>query len=370
MKKTVALLNCHGDDVFCFRKEIIEVLVSKGYRVVLSCPESHRLDVFRNDDNIFIEDVDIDRRGTNPIKDIKLLFHYVWLFRKYKPNMVCAFTIKPNIYGSIAADILKIPHINNITGLGSGFQNGGWVQKIVKCLYKLALRKSKVVFFQNTENEEIAMKAHLLSDYVPHQCIPGSGVNLLRFRCEYNMMGNDKKNVVFNYIGRVLKDKRIDDYLEAAEIIKHRHANTTFKVIGFIEQTEIHYLELLKDMEERGIIQYCGSVDDVRPFIYGADAIIHPSSYGEGISNVLLETAASGRVIITTNIPGCKDCVDDGVSGFIYPAENVSELVMKIEQFIALSPIERQQMGWYGRKKVEREFDRNIVVNAYLKEIE
>ncbi|WP_455509155.1 glycosyltransferase family 4 protein [Butyricimonas paravirosa] len=369
MRKTVALLNCHGDDVFCFRKEIIESLENKGYRILLSCPESHRLDVFRNNNNIIIEDVDIDRRGTNPIKDIKLLFHYVWLFRKYRPDIVCTFTIKPNIYGSIAADILKIPHINNITGLGSGFQNGGFVQRIVKLLYKLALGKSKKVFFQNAENEKVALESCLLPKNVSYQCIPGSGVNLSRFHNENSMM-NVTDSVVFNYIGRILKDKRIDDYLEAARIIKRKYSNVIFNVIGFVESTEIHYLKLLGDMERLGIIHYYGSVDDVRSFIRVSDAIIHPSSYGEGISNVLLETAASGKSIITTDVAGCKDCVDNGISGFVYPAENVKELVTRIEQFIMLSPIERWQMGQLGRKKMEREFDRNIVVNAYLREIE
>ena len=145
--KCVALLNCHGDDVYCFRKEIIEALVDNGCQVILSCPESNRLDCFRNQDKIIIEDVTIDRRGTNPIKDLKLLMHYVQLFKKHRPDVVCTFTIKPNIYGSIGADILGIPHINNITGLGSGFQNGGIVQQVVKLLYRTALRKSKKVFF-------------------------------------------------------------------------------------------------------------------------------------------------------------------------------------------------------------------------------
>lgn len=364
--KTIALLNCHGDDVFCFRKEIIDTLVVKGYNVLLSCPESDRLDCFRNNPHIFIEDVYIDRRGTNPFKDLKLTYDYWKLFRKYRPDVVCTFTIKPNLYGSYAADLLGIPHINNITGLGSGFVNGGLVQKIVKILYRVALRKTVKVFFQNKENQQTAINTGLVGKNTPHECIPGSGVNLTRF---HYTPKEDNGKIVFNYIGRVLKDKRVDDYIEAARIIKKKYDSVEFNIIGFVEPTELHYNNLLKELENDGIVHYCGSVNDVCPLINASDAIIHPSSYGEGMSNVLLETAASGRAIITTHISGCKECVNDEESGYIYPAENVKELVNRIEKFIALTPEERTAMGLAGRKKVEAEFDRNVVVNKYLEEI-
>lgn len=365
--KKIALLNCHGDDVYCFRKEIIDALVDKGCMVILSCPESSRLDYFRGHDNVIIEDVYIDRRGTNPVKDLKLLYDYIRLFKKHQPDVVCTFTIKPNVYGSIAADMLSIPHINNITGLGSGFQNGGFVQRVVKLLYRTALRKSRKVFFQNQENQEIALQTGLVNEKIPYECIPGSGVNLARF--DYKEKDTSDDIVVFNYIGRVLKDKRIDDYLDAAKAIKAKYKNTQFNIIGFIEHTEIHYKKLLEELEKDGIVHYCGSVDDVRPLVYASDAIVHPSSYGEGISNVLLESAACGRAAITTDIAGCRDCVDDGVTGYIYEPENVDQLVERIEQFLALTSEQRKAMGKAGRNKVEQQFDRNIVVNAYLKEL-
>lgn len=365
--KKVALLNCHGDDVYCFRKEIIDALVAKGCMVILSCPESSRLDYFRGQDNVIIEDVYIDRRGTNPIKDLKLLYDYIRLFKKHKPDVVCTFTIKPNVYGSIAADMLGIPHINNITGLGSGFQNGGFVQRVVKILYRTALRKSKKVYFQNQENQKVALQTGLVNEKIPFECIPGSGVNLTRF--EYKKKDSADDVVVFNYIGRVLKDKRIDDYLDAAKVIKAKYPNTQFNIIGFIEHTEIHYKKLLEELERDGIVHYCGSVDDVRPLVYASDAIVHPSSYGEGISNVLLESAACGRAAITTDIAGCRDCVEDGITGYIYEPENVTQLVDKIEHFINLPSEERKRMGTLGRKKVEMEFNRQVVVDKYLREI-
>ena len=173
-------------------------------------------------------------------------------------------------------------------------------------------------------------------------------------------------SLVFNYIGRVMKDKRIDDYLEAARIIKEKHPNVVFNIIGFIEDAESHYLLELQQLESQGIIHYCGSVDDVRPLIYASDAVIHPSAYGEGISNVLLETAACGRAVITTDVPGCKDCVEDGVTGLMYHAKDVAQLVNKIEQFISMVPELRMKMGEAGRKMVESKFDRNMVVDAYI----
>lgn len=365
--KTIVLLNCHGDDVFCFRKEIVEALLDKGYKVVLSCPEHKRLDYFRTMKNVVIEDVSIDRRGKNPIRDLKLLFEYVSLYRKHNPDVVCSFTIKPNVYGSIAADMMGIPHINNITGIGSGYLNGGIVKSIVKLLYRLALRKSNMVFFQNEDNQEIALKAKIISEDIPHQIIPGSGVNLDRFAYQKNQ--NHDGSVVFNYIGRVMKDKRIDDYLKAAIIVKEKHPNVVFNIIGFIEDAESHYLSELQQLESQDIIHYCGCVDDVCPFIYASDAIIHPSAYGEGISNVLLETAACGRAVITTDVPGCIDCVEDGVTGLVYHVKDVTQLVDKIEQFIAMPPLQRMKMGEEGRKKVERMFDRNMVVDAYIQQI-
>lgn len=366
MMKSIALLNCHGDDVFCFRREIIEALVEKGCRVILSCPEHSRLDYFRHKEGIIIEDVQIDRRGTNPLKDIRLIWEYIRLFRKYHPIYICAFTIKPNIYGSIAADLLNIPHINNITGIGSGYKNGGSVKKIVISLYKIALRKSQMVFFQNKENQQTALATKMVSQKTRCQVIPGSGVNLERFSYKEK---TDSNEIVFNYIGRVMKDKRIDDYLKAASVIKEKYPQTVFNILGFIEKDENHYEKELKSLEEKGIVHYCGNVDDVRPYIYSSDAIIHPSTYGEGISNVLLETAACGRVCITTNIEGCRDCVEDGVSGYIYEPGNIDQLINRIEVFVSLTPEQRKRMGMAGRKKVEKGFDREFVVDSYLKEL-
>lgn len=365
-KKVVIMLNCHGDDVVCFRKEIIDELDKEGYLVILSCPKSDRLTVFDDRENIIIEPVSIDRRGTNVIKDFKLLISYCRLYKKYTPEIVLAFTIKPNIYGSIAAQIYKIPYVNNITGLGSGFDSNGILKWVIVHLYKLALRKSKCIFFQNRENAEI-IKSHKIIRNQNYQIIPGSGVNLEKF--EYKEY-KERTGFVFNYIGRVMKEKSIDDYLECAKKIHEIYENVSFNIIGFIEETEKEYVDILQQLEEGGVVCYKGSQNDVRPFIEESDAIIHPSFYGEGMSNVLLETAAVGRALITTNIAGCREIVEEGINGFLYEPQNVEGLIRCVEKFIQLPFEQRKKMSEQSRQIVERSFSRKIVVKCYKEIVE
>lgn len=368
MSRTIILLNCHDDDVYCFRRELVEALLENNYRVVLSCPYGEKLEYFKQE-NVFIEDVNIDRRGTNPFKDIALLFSYIKLYNKYSPDMVLAFTIKPNIYGSLAARICRIKYVNNITGLGSGFSKKGIVKKIILFLYKCALKESNMVFFQNDENMKVANKLKLVNGKC--QLIPGSGVNTDRFPLlNYPEGGNgiDGKEVVFNYIGRVLKDKGVDTYIEVAELIKKKYPNTEFNIIGFIEPTESAYKEKLELLEKRGIIHYCGQQFDIKPYLEKSHATIHPSMYGEGMSNVLLESASSGRVLITTINSGCRETVDNNYTGYIYDG-SLKELYKKICIFLDTDNNIREQMGKLGRKKVKKEFSREYVVKAYLEVI-
>ncbi len=360
MKKIIAMLNCHDDDVFCFRKEIIDDFADRGYTVLISCPYGKRIDkVLR--DNVIYEDIKIDRRGTNPVNDYRLYRNYLNLFKKYRPVAVLTFTIKPNIYGGLAARKLKIPYINNITGLGSGFENGGIVKKIILMMYRLVLNSAEYIFFQNEANKKRILATGILN-HKRYEVIPGSGVNLKRFSyCEYP---NNKK-IFFNYIGRVMKDKNIDDYIYIAEHISEKYNNVTFNIIGFVEKNEYHYMEKLKDLERRGIVRYLGAQQDVRPFIRASHAIIHPSTYGEGLSNVLLESAAIGRAILTTTIPGCIETVEDGVNGFLFEPNNRKMMIEKVEKFINIPQSEKEQMGKNSRKIAEQKFSRDIVVERY-----
>ena len=369
-RKLVAVITNHDDDIYCFRKELIESIQKMGFDILISCPYGEKLELM-SEIKFIHDNARIDRRGTNPISDLRLLFHYNRVFRKYKPDVILTYTVKPNIYASLAASRLGIPYINNITGFGSILKMNKWIYFLIMHLFKIAFNHSSCVFFQNKENMDFAVKEKLLvGDY---KLLPGSGVNIKRFPLQnYPDGGNgiNGKPIIFNYIGRVLHDKGIDDYIEAAIRIKEKYPKTEFNVIGFIEPTEKHYREQLEILEEKNIVIYKGQQKDVRPFIARAHATIHPSTYGEGMSNVLLESAASGRVLITTDNPGCKETVDDNVNGYIYHGGNIDELVEKIEMFLLISNEERKSMGIKSRDKIKKTFNRDLVINAYLEKIQ
>lgn len=359
----IALLTNHEDDVYCFRKELIEALAAEDYQLLISCPGGEKLALMR-EISFLHDDLKIDRRGTNPVRELQLFLHYLRLLGKHRPHVVLNFTVKPNVYGSIAAGILGIPTVNNLTGLGSIVNKEGPMKSMLLFLLKLAFRRSACVFFQNRENMALAKAKGLIKG--PCRLIPGSGVNTDRFPLQPYP---PEDVIVFNFIGRVMKEKGIDDYIEAARRIKEKHPYTEFNVIGFIEPRELHYEEEFRRLEEEGILFYRGNQQDVRPWISRSHATIHPSKYGEGMSNVLLESAASGRPLITTDISGCRETLEDYVTGYVYHAGDVEHLMEKLHQFLSLSQEERIQMGRLGREKVKEEFSRKVVVNAYLERI-
>lgn len=376
-KPLIALLTNNDDDVYCFRLELIQAILSAGYRLLISCPDGPKFQAMeeiglkRNREFIY-DDPPIDRRGTNVFSDLKLMAHYRVLLKKYGPSVLLTYTAKPNVYASIVAHRLHIPVINNVTGLGSVIHEKGLKQNVILRLFKAAYRRSACIMFQNNTNMQMAKKL----GWVKGDCklIPGSGVALERFPVQAYPEGGDGvegEPVVFNYIGRILRDKGVDDYIEAAKRIKQRYPKTEFNMIGFIEPTESHYEAELAELGRQGIVLYRGSQKDVRPWIQRSHAIIHPSTYGEGMSNVLLENASSGRPIITTDNPGCRETVEDGISGLIYHGGDVNALVQRIETLVRdMNNEDRMNMGLKGRQKVEREFSREVVIEAYLEKIE
>ena len=365
----IALLTNNDDDVYCFRKELIEALIAEGYEMLISCPDGPKFELMKDISYIY-DNPDIDRRGTNPLKDFGLMMHYRKLFKQYKPAVVLTYTAKPNVYASIAAHQLGIPVINNLTGLGSVVNETGLMKSFIMWLFKLAYRKSSCMMFQNETNMKVAIDQGMVKG--KYRLIPGSGVDTDRYPLQpYPDGGNGKTGapVVFNYIGRILHDKGVDDYIEAAKRIKNDYPQTEFNMLGFIEPTEIHYEQDLKELEAQGIVVYRGSQKDVKPFIARAHVTIHPSTYGEGMSNVLLESASSGRFLITTNNPGCQETVEDNKTGFIYQGGNVDALVYNIERFLSLPNSQRKLAGELGRKRMEEQFSRKIVIKAYKEEI-
>lgn len=368
-KPIIALLTNNDDDVYCFRKELIEALIEEGYEMLISCPDGPKFELMKDIPYIY-DNPDIDRRGTNPIKDFGLLIHYRKLFKKYRPAVVLTYTAKPNVYASIVAHSLGIPVINNLTGLGSVVNESGMKQAFIMWLFKMAYQKSSCMMFQNATNMQVAIEQGMVKgDY---KLIPGSGVNTDRYPLQPYPAGGDGKEgepIVFNYIGRVLHDKGVDDYIEAAKRIRAKYPQTEFNMLGFIEPTEIHYEEDLRILGEEGIVQYRGSQKDVKPWVARSHATIHPSTYGEGMSNVLLESASMGRFIITTNNPGCQETLEHEKTGFIYQGGNVDALVETIERFLAMPNETRQKMGEAGRERVKAQFSREFVIKAYKEKI-
>lgn len=343
-----------------YRTELIERLLSLGHEIYLVCPDGELLDPLKEMGCKLIE-TKVDRHGTNPIKDLKLIKSYKRIFKELRPDIVLSFTIKPNIYASMACGKLKIPIVVNVTGLGSAVENPGWKQKITVMLYKMAFKRVKTVFFQNADNMQFFVDRKIAVE--KHKLLPGSGVNLKRFElCEYPSEGE----INFVFVSRIMKEKGIDQYIDAAKYITEKYSNTKFHICGFCEE---EYEQQLKELTECGVITYHGMVKDMMTVLPAMSCTVHPTFYPEGLSNVLLESCAVGRPIITTDRAGCREVVDAGVNGFICKQRDSEDLILQIERFLALTHDERKSMGLEGRKKVEAEFDREIVIKKYLEEL-
>ncbi len=360
MKKILFLANSLGG-LYHFRYELLERLTQEGHHVCILAPENQYAEKFRQLGCEF-EQIEIDRRGINPFTDMKLLFNYFRKIKKIKADIVFSYTIKPNIYGGFVCRLLKIPYAVNITGLGSAVENKGIIQKVTVMLYKIALKKAQRVFFQNEENRQFFIDKKIARK--AHHILPGSGVNLNKFSyIEYPSEGK----IEFTFISRIMKEKGIEQYLTAAETIKKCYPDAVFHVCGACEE---QYEKRLQELHQSGVVVYHGLVADVRSILKDVHCVVHPTYYPEGMSNVLLEASASGRPIITTDRSGCREIIDDEKNGYIVKQKNSEDLIQKIVKFIQLPYEEKKKMGRYGREKVEKQFDRNIVIEAYLNELD
>lgn len=364
-KKRVLILGNSHLVVFNFRKELIERLVSEYYEVWTCFPKGP----FGEGETTakamgchFIEN-HIERRGTNPFHDMAIIAEYFKIMCRVKPDVVLAYTVKPDVYGGIVCRILGIPFIPNITGLGKGLVEGGMIQKLTVMLYKWAVKKAKCVFFQNSSDKEFFDRNQI--KYKRAIILPGSGVNLQEYTpLDYPA---DDEPVRFIYIARVMKAKGIEQYFDAANVIKSKYPETEFHICGYCEED---YKDVLDEKVAKGDVIYHGLVSDVRSYETFCHCVVLPSFHPEGISNVLLEGAACGRPLITTDRAGCRETIFDGVTGFLVREQDSVDLITKIEKFLSLENSKRKSMGLAGRQKIEREYDRQIVVDAYMKEIE
>lgn len=349
-----------GSGLYKFRKELLQELINRNNDIYISLPHDEYVSKLIELGCKCIE-THLDRRGTNVVRDLKLLLCYIKIIRQVKPEIVLTYTIKPNVYGGLACRITNTPYLTNVTGLGTVIENAGLMQKVGLVLYKMGLKNSKCVFFQNEQNRQLFIKRNIARGKT--RLIPGSGVNLKQHNMEE--YPSIDKVIRFLYLGRIMKAKGIDELLEAARIVKEKYLDVQFDLVGSLEED---YSEILNTDVNDGSINYHVEQENIRHFLKNSHATILPS-YHEGTSNVLLESAATGRPILASKVPGCMETFDDGISGLGFEAKNVKSIVDAILTFIELPYDQKRQMGIAGRKKMEREYDRRIVVDAYIEEI-
>ncbi len=361
IKKKILILGNSHLVVFGFRGELIERLVNEGYDVTVSFPNGpfgEGEETSRQYGVRFIE-TEMERRKTNPIQELVLLNRYFKILKSEKPDIVLAYTVKCDTYGGIACRMTHTPFIANITGIGKALAEGGKLQIIATALYKQALKKANMVFFQNTSDRDFFLRKGI--HFNRSSILPGSGVNLEKFK---PLKYPETEPVVFTYVARVMKAKGIEQFLDAARALKGK---AEFHICGYCEED---YKDIMETEQKAGTIVYHGLVSNIIDYERSSHCIVLPTFHPEGVSNVLLEAAALARPIITTNRAGCREAVDDEVTGLLVKERDSYDLVEKMGKFLSMSTEERRDMGLKGRQKIEKEFDRQIVVKAYLDEIQ
>lgn len=369
--KRILILVNHEVVIYNFRLELVERLLADGYEVHISTPAGKRVEKLKEMGAV-IHEISFDRHGMNPADEIRILIAYKHLIKDVHPLIVLGYTIKPNIYGAMASRMVGVPFVANITGLGTAVENGGIKQKLMVLMYQAAFgtRKGRIqrVFFQNKENRKFFRDSHIALD--KHALLPGSGVNTNKFLASlFPPCGNGKTGepIKFAFVSRIMVEKGIDQYLAAAKEVKAAYPATEFHICGFFElEYDRSYLnKLIKN----NTVIYDGNIDDVAHFMSSVHCIVHPTYYSEGMSNVLLEASSCGRAIITTDRAGCREICNDGVNGYLVAEKDITGLIGAIKRFIELDSNKKAAMGVAGRRLIEKQFDRRIVVEKYLEEI-
>jgi glycosyltransferase involved in cell wall biosynthesis len=351
-----------------FRMRLLDALRGDGHEVVgLSPVDDWTGKIHAN--GIRHIPIRMNNKGTSPLQEFGLIVRMWRILVRERPDVVLGFTIKNNIYGALAARFLGIGFVPNVTGLGVAFEDGHWLGHVVKPLYRFAFAKTKTVFFQNPDDRALFLKFNLI-DSEKAQLLPGSGVDLDRFTATAPPGGTER--VSFLLVARMLRDKGVGDFVEAARLVKARYPEAQFRLLGplGVENPSAIDHDTMQQWVDEGVVTYLGKTDDVRPEMAAADCIVLPSFYREGTPRSLLEAGASARPVITTDMPGCRETVDDGVNGFICPPRNVDALADRMTRMIDAGPQRRAEMGAAGRAKMERDFDERVVIEAYRRAIE
>ncbi|MGL5562899.1 MAG: glycosyltransferase family 4 protein [Tannerellaceae bacterium] len=360
MKERILIVANNDIGLYNFRLELIETLIDSNYEVHIALPNGKRItDLVRL--GCIYHGLSIDRRGKNIFKDLYTLKRISNLIDTIKPKCILSYTIKPNLYASIVAHLKNTPILVNITGLGTAVERESFLQKLILQTYRFSLKNVECVFFQNEFNRNFFQKHAIKAKKT--RLIPGSGVNVNK----YTLLPYPNPEIIrFVFISRILKEKGIEQYLKAAEYFKSHYSNVEFHILGACED---EYKGLLDTFIAKDIVNYHGVVLNTHQFLNDIHCLVHPSFYPEGMSNVILECASSGRPAITTDRVGCKEIIDDEQTGFICKMQDTEDLISKIEIFLKLSHKEKELMGIKARTRVESLFNRDIVIESYLSEI-
>lgn len=345
-----------------FRVPLIRALEQAGFEPVIVAPVDPSAEDRMQALGVRRIVANIDRSGLNPVKDLGLLGLYARVFGQVRPAVYLGYTIKPNIYGCFAARLCRVPAIPNISGLGTAFIRGGLLGRVVSGLYRLALGGAGVVFFQNAEDMALFVDRKLVSAKQA-RLVPGSGIDLDQFAPAPFPPGHFR----FLLIARLLGDKGVREFVEAARLLKAEGVDASFALLGPLDpgnRTAVSQAELDSWIAD-GTVEHLGETADVRPFIADSHAVVLPS-YREGLPRVLLEGAAMGRPLIATDVPGCRDVVEEGINGFLCSARDPASLAASMRKMLDLSPEQRTAMGQAGRARVQARFSEALVIGAYL----
>lgn len=353
-------------NLYNFRAGLIRALVDADYDVVAAAPADEYVDRVKALGCRFVA-LPQSNHGTSIISDLGLIWRFWRLLRQERPDTYLGFTVKPNTYGSMVAGWMGVRVINNIAGLGTAFLRGGWLGWLVRHLYRLGLARSHRVFFQNSADRDVFL-AHGLVQSAQVQLVPGSGVDVRRFSPpDSDSGGPGHPATVFLLVARLLRDKGVVEFVEAARQVRAHFPQTRFQLLGYVDEANPNGVRCheLEAWVREGLVEYLGTTDDVRPYLSAASCVVLPS-YREGTSRALLEAAAMARPIIATDVPGCREVVDEGRSGYLCRARDVPALQACMERFCGLDDGQRRSMGDAGRSKVLREYDETLVIAAYL----
>ncbi|MCU0367590.1 MAG: glycosyltransferase family 4 protein [Cyclobacteriaceae bacterium] len=362
----IALVLNTSWNIYNFRMNFVKILIERGYEVHTIAPHD-TYTKFLEEAGCIHHDIKMDSRGVNPIKDTALFFELLSTYKRVKPDLILHYTIKPNVYGTLAASLLKIPSINNVCGLGTVFLKNNLVSRIAMLLYKVAFRFPKKVFFQNSDDLNLFLDKKLISSKLA-DLVPGSGIDLSKFAAM-----KFKRNEVFTFllISRLITDKGILEYVEAVKKLKSKGIEARFQLLGAKDPKHKRGIQLpvIDNWIKSGTLEYLGRTDDVRSYIEKADCIVLPS-YREGTPRTLLEAASSAKPIIATDVPGCHHVVEDQHNGLLCKLKDADDLAEKMEKMASFDVHILQNFGENGRRKIECQFDEKLVIDKYLSEIE